>query len=225
MSVSSDSVIQQRTGADVGTSSLMTTWAEGWTVTRDRPSPDVTPYGRYINVGRPEQVGRHVVAEGAEALVPTLAASITASHIFIKAFGTPAVIGAMLPLNWAVEAAVWLMTTELNATRDKGLASADYIAAVSGERAISVELRDLAGELGATGRAAVVGRWCIFDQIVTVEAHRRRGLGSAVMRLIGREAELRGAEAGLLVATDDGRALYERLGWSLKGAVTSAVLR
>ena len=220
MSVSGRNVFPPH--ADAGP--LMTVWADGWAATRARPQPVETPYGRYIHVDRPDQIGRHVIAEGAEAFVAPLAAGLTIPGMDIKAFGTPAAIGAMLPAGWAVEPAVWLMNTTLETGGDREVTPAGYVAAIAGERAISVELRDRDGDVGATGRAAVVGHWCVFDQIVTAEAHRRRGLGSAVMRLLGREAASRGADRGLLVATDDGRALYERLGWSLNGAVTSATL-
>lgn len=119
---------------------------------------------------------------------------------------------------------MWLMTTALGSGSAKDFALPDYTASLFRERSISVDLRDQHGEVGATGRAAIIGRWCVFDQIVTAEGHRRRGLGSEVMRLLSREATLLGADMGLLVATDDGRALYRRLGWSQEGAVTSAVI-
>ena len=204
-------------------SSLMTAWADGWSATRARPSPTVTAFGRYVDVGSPQQHGRHVVAEHANALIPELASSVTVPWTFIKAFGSPNVIGPMIPTGWTIEPAMWLMTTALRCRTSKDAALPGYTATLSRERSISVDLRGQHGEVAASGRAAIIGRWCVFDQIVTAEGHRRRGLGSEVMRLLSREATLLGADTGLLVATDDGQALYRRLGWSLEGAITSAV--
>ncbi|MDO3701713.1 GNAT family N-acetyltransferase [Micromonospora sp. C28SCA-DRY-2] len=53
-------------------------------------------------------------------------------------------------------------------------------------------------------------------------AHRRRGLGSVVMAALHRHAARRGARTGILVATDEGRALYQRLGWVVHTEVSGA---
>ena len=44
----------------------------------------------------------------------------------------------------------------------------------------------------------------VFDHIWTHEAHRRRRLGSSVMRALENVAVERGAACGMLVATDAG---------------------
>lgn len=206
-------------------SSLMIAWADGWSATRACPSPTVTAFGRYIEVGSPQQRGRHVVSEYANAHIPELAASIAVPSTFIKAFGAPNSVGLMMPAGWVIEPAMWLMTTAMKRPTLKNSPLPSYTAALTIERSISVDLRDQNGEVGASGRAAVIGRWCVFDQIVTAEAHRRRGLGSEVIRLLSRQATILGADTGLLVATDDGKELYHRLGWLLEGEVTSAVKR
>src|SRR3546814_2967867 len=58
-------------------------------------------------------------------------------------------------------------------------------------------------------RVVVVDGFAIYDRIETRPEHRGRGLARAVMmklEAIGRE---KGAVRGVLVATPDGRALYE----------------
>jgi GNAT superfamily N-acetyltransferase len=64
----------------------------------------------------------------------------------------------------------------------------------------------------------------VFDQIVTDEAHRRLGLGTVVMLNLDAVAEQAGATDRLLVATEAGRALYERLGWTVLAPWSTAVL-
>jgi GNAT superfamily N-acetyltransferase len=90
--------------------------------------------------------------------------------------------------------------------------------------ALEVQLRTGQGELAARGKIAVCGSHAVIDQVVTEEAHRRRGLGSKIMQALCTLAARRGARYGVLVATDDGRALYTGLGWSLCTPVASAVL-
>jgi predicted GNAT family acetyltransferase len=64
----------------------------------------------------------------------------------------------------------------------------------------------------------------VFDQIITEEAHRRLGLGTVVMLNLDAVAEQAGATNRLLVATAAGRALYERLGWTVLAPWSTAVL-
>ncbi|WP_447727987.1 GNAT family N-acetyltransferase [Sphingomonas koreensis] len=77
------------------------------------------------------------------------------------------------------------------------------------------------GGLAASGTASEAADVFIYDQIITSPEHRRKGLGRAVM------ATLRGAKAGsaapeLLVATDEGRALYASLGWTVLSPFATA---
>lgn len=73
------------------------------------------------------------------------------------------------------------------------------------------------GVLGISGATAV------YDQIVTEPRYGRRGLGSAIMGALGGVAALRGISDCLLVATAEGRALYQRLGWELRSDIVSII--
>ena len=66
----------------------------------------------------------------------------------------------------------------------------------------------------ASGRAGLTAAGtAVPDKIQTSEAHRRRGLGGAVMDALVDECRRRGAAHGLLVASVDGAGLYAALGW------------
>ncbi|WP_127356693.1 GNAT family N-acetyltransferase [Actinacidiphila soli] len=60
----------------------------------------------------------------------------------------------------------------------------------------------------------------VFDQIETSPAHRRKGLGSLVMRALANAAYDAGATTGVLGATVEGRALQESLGWRTDAPLT-----
>ncbi|MGY5131575.1 GNAT family N-acetyltransferase [Streptomyces nigrescens] len=87
--------------------------------------------------------------------------------------------------------------------------------------------------LAASGRAALTtgapgsspapyAPSVVFDMIGTEPAHQRRGLGRAVMAALAGRAVEWGARQGVLVASPDGRALYEAMGWRLRSPVTAA---
>jgi GNAT superfamily N-acetyltransferase len=78
------------------------------------------------------------------------------------------------------------------------------------------------GELAASGQVAIDDSFACFDQIVTTEAHRRRGLGRRLMTALTNMSLDLGARQGVLVATQAGAALYNALGWSMVSPVTAA---
>jgi GNAT superfamily N-acetyltransferase len=69
------------------------------------------------------------------------------------------------------------------------------------------------GELAAHGSVSVVAEHAVYDRIVTEDGYRRRGLGSFVMRALTAGVLEDDVTSGLLMASADGRALYEFLGW------------
>ncbi|MHA7283377.1 GNAT family N-acetyltransferase [Arthrobacter sp. TMS2-4] len=69
------------------------------------------------------------------------------------------------------------------------------------------------GELAARGSVVTVGDYAVYDRIITEEAFRRRGLGSFVMRALTAGVLEDDVTTGLLMASADGRALYEFLDW------------
>jgi len=76
----------------------------------------------------------------------------------------------------------------------------------------------------AAGHVAVVVDAAIFDRISTDAAHRRRGLGRAVMGALDAASRTLGARRGLLAATADGYATYRTLGWHVQSPLVSAVI-
>nr|WP_262904636.1 GNAT family N-acetyltransferase [Hymenobacter lucidus] len=103
---------------------------------------------------------------------------------------------------------------------------AGYAVAHTTEHGAQVlHLLDVAtGQPAATGRVVLHQGCAVFDRIETMQAYRRRGLGTIVMGRLDALAEAAGASERLLVATEAGRALYQRLGWQVVAPYATAVL-
>ncbi|WP_457309420.1 GNAT family N-acetyltransferase [Sphingomonas sp. UYAg733] len=88
-----------------------------------------------------------------------------------------------------------------------------------------IEVRILAdsGDLAASGFAAEWDGVFVYDRIITDAAHRRLGLGRIVMAALSGERRSRHSRQ-ILVATDEGRALYMALGWTVQMPFSSAGL-
>ncbi|MCA6092987.1 GNAT family N-acetyltransferase [Streptomyces sp. SCA3-4] len=206
---------------------MIGTWATGWAVSRQAPSPVGKPWGFYIDVAdNPVEVGRHVLPEAEESLVRSAAASVTVPRTWMKMPAEPEEIEPWLPEGWVMawEDTGHLMAVDLVATDP--VAPEGYTAAVEAVGGVvRVRVLDAAGERAAQGQMAVLGEATVVDRVVTEEAHRRRGLGDFVMRALADRALEQGATLGVLGATDAGRALYETLGWKKHATLAECVYR
>jgi GNAT superfamily N-acetyltransferase len=79
------------------------------------------------------------------------------------------------------------------------------------------------GSIAASGYAAEYDGTFVFDRIATQPAHRRRGLGSAIMAALG-SMKRSDVTTSVLVATEDGRALYSALGWIVRSPYSTIAI-
>ncbi|MER6678929.1 GNAT family N-acetyltransferase [Streptomyces sp. NPDC000983] len=213
-------------------SGLVRRWVNGWTVARCLP--EAGPVGSAGDGLRSEcdQPGRavEVFALGADErpgslglLAGFVAAARQATWLTVPTLrpgAVEAVVGAAgLELLHRSE---WFMTTDL-AGHPQHVPAAPYEREVRVEGAVTVvSLRGPTGELAARGTVAVVGADAVVDRIETDAAHRRRGLGRAVMSALAEAAVARGARTGLLIASEEGQRLYSSLGWHREADVLIA---
>lgn len=62
---------------------LVRTWVAGWAVSRRTPQPVELPWGLYLDIGRPTQLGRHVLPEAEESAVRAAVEAVTVPHTWI----------------------------------------------------------------------------------------------------------------------------------------------
>ena len=208
--------------ADAG---LVEAWVNGWALSRSVGAPIRAVGGHRIRVGEPGHAERYVFPTLDAAALSDLAARITTPGIFLKAFCAPGALLAAVGARWAPHPPGDLMAIELTAVPPPAAPAAGYVRDLRAEGAVLVvEIRDADGGLAASGRAALTGGFAVFDKIVTDPAHQRRGLGRVVMGVLGERARALGAGQGVLVATPEGRALYEVLGWRFEGRMETVAI-
>ncbi len=193
---------------------LVRAWAEGWAISRGTPPPVEVPEGYRVDVGLPGHVTRYVLP----AHAPELAARLTAPGTWLK------ICAAQVPLDgrWQVQPPEYLMSIRL--TAKEAAHPSEYELNVTQSGSVIDVLISKQGEPAARAKAALSGEFAVIDQVITEPAHRRRGLGTIAMQALAQATIARGATTGVLVATEDGRALYSRLGWHLESVVTAARL-
>lgn len=202
---------------------LLERWLTGWSLARGLPLPQPFGGGLVVEVGWPAQIRRYVFAEAGQAL-QACAAHIQTPGIYLKAAVEPAQLRQALPPIWQIEAPRSFMCCPAP-MRPPGSLPVGYEAQITQEHAATViRLIDAAGQTAAIGRVVLHQGTAVFDRIETQGSHRRKGLGTHIMGALDALAVQADASERLLVATEAGRALYQRLGWQVVAPYSTAVL-
>ena len=206
---------------------IFAAWSRGWAITREVPPPVPHADGLRIEVGLPRQARRYVFPRASQAL-HELGETIAQPWVFLKACATGDELRALLPARWEMQDDHFMMTSGDMSFDGSGAVAPGYTLQVEDDAArtrqahVHVHAED--GSLAASGHLALDERFAIYDRIVTEPAHQRRGLGRAVMHALQALARAHGRHANVLVATTEGRALYESLGWRLHAPWATAVI-
>ncbi|WP_268958567.1 GNAT family N-acetyltransferase [Nonomuraea aridisoli] len=199
-------------------------WVDGWVVSRNTPKPVREPWGLRVDVGLPGHVARHIVPGPTPELLRLLTRAVTAPGTWLKLCGPAEAVAPHLPPAWAVKEQEYMMVMD-SLSRALPRTPAGYVPAVTTRAGVTVaRLLTTDGEVAARGQIALAGTTAVVDQVETAAGHRRRGLGTVIMKMLASAAVSRGARSGVLVATEQGQALYATLGWSLHTPVTPALM-
>jgi GNAT superfamily N-acetyltransferase len=145
--------------------------------------------------------------------------------IFLKVCAAPEVMQMFLPPRWIIQPLGFMMiSTAEDREQDVSLSNAYTLDLTEAPTVTVAKVLRANREIASIGRVVFVDEFAIYDRIETHNDHRRRGLASAVMSSLQSVALARGNTRGVLVATADGRALYETLGWRLHSLYTTAVI-
>jgi GNAT superfamily N-acetyltransferase len=214
-------------GADgPGLAGLVRAWVEGWVVSRGAAPPVEGAWGLTVDVGLVPQVRRYVLPEADEALVREVVANVSAPGTWIKCFLAPEAVEPWLGPGWALAAPGFLMATRLDAVPEPRCPRGYRLRTWTRGGLTRVLVTTDEHAFAARGQIAVPapGATAVVDQIETAPDHRRRGLGRLVVHTLCATATAAGSHSAVLGATTDGRALYESLGWTVRGPLTSAFL-
>ncbi|MFZ6766387.1 GNAT family N-acetyltransferase [Undibacterium sp. Di26W] len=204
---------------------LLSAWVHGWTISRGTEAAfALAGHGYKIHVGLPGHLERYVLQGHALSAIQLLAHELSAPDTWIKVCAPVSEIGALLPPRWTLKPAEYLMCKAITAHIDVDIPPSYTIQLGGDEQAVSIKALGRDGQIAATGRMALTARHAVFDQIVTEPSHRRKGLGKLLMQILNNHAFARQADTGVLVATEEGMALYTALGWALCSPMTAAVI-
>ncbi|MCT4318091.1 GNAT family N-acetyltransferase [Elizabethkingia anophelis] len=201
---------------------LIEKWLNGWSVSRGVSLSVRYKSGFKVDVGWEEQKCRFVFPVLNEDLIH-LAESIEEPWVFLKVCAACSELTEILPDRWTV----YLMMSENNSDKIKDRTLADTYTMeteVSDDGVHLIKIKDQNNELASSGRVVCLDDWAIYDRIETSQYHQRKGLGSYLFGELQKIADKKGIENNILVATEEGRLLYESLGWKVVSLYTSVVI-
>jgi len=194
-------------------------WLSARSIARGLPLP-VPEYGGFrVDTNSDAEVARWVFPRMGPG-IEELACSINTPRYLLKLCGAAEVLRTVLPMGWKLHAPGYFMRATCEPTV-RPLADGYAIRTKRIGTVLEAQIFSEAGVLAASGYAVETQDAFIYDRIVTEPAHRRKGLGHALMLMLhaGRQ---RPNVPELLVATEDGQALYSALGWNTVSAYSTA---
>ena len=189
---------------------MLKAWLSARSVARGLPPP-VPDYGGFrVDTMSDEEIARWVFPTIGAGL-HTLAHTITEPRHLLKLCGGADELQAALPPTWGLHAQSYFMRA-IGKPPARRLPDGYVIEVKHAGAVLEARIMSETGDLAASGYAAEAGGVFVYDRIVTQPEHRRRGLGHVLMRTL-HDVRQHPGNPELLVATEDGRALYETLGW------------
>ena len=205
---------------------LIEKWLNGWSVSRGVSLPVKYKSGFKIEVGWEEQKSRYVFPFLNKDLID-LAESIEEPWVFLKVCAPSNELTEILPDRWTIQPQGYLMMSENNPEKFENRILADGYSMeteISDDGVYLIKIKDKNNGLASSGRVVCTDGWAIYDRIETSQSHQRKGLGSYLFAELQKIAERKGIENNILVATEQGRLLYESLGWKVVSLYTSVVI-
>ncbi|MBK1896918.1 GNAT family N-acetyltransferase [Chryseobacterium paridis] len=200
-------------------------WLKGWSLSRELPLPVPYKSGFTVDVNAPTQKKRYLFCEPNEDFIQ-LSESINEPLVFLKVSSAFETFKDKIPSRWEVQGDQYMMSCfhtmhflDRELPEDYQLEYEQY----NSTYVVNIVTKEM-GEQAAIGRVAIVDDLAVYDQIITDPNHRRKGLGSFVMKELEKIALSKGAYNNFLVATPEGKSLYESLGWEVYCAYTSIVI-
>jgi hypothetical protein len=200
---------------------LTDAWAHGWSLSRGTSPPSAITGGLKIDIDPAGNIARYVLMPYDWQRAAVLGRELTAPGTEIKIVGATDCLREALKSDWTMYDEHHLMTVPF--TRGAAETPLSCTAQIVNDGDVLLGMVcDSNGDIVSRARLAASGRYGVIDRVRTRAADQRRGMGRAVMTMLGNRALDEGLTTGLLSATADGRRLYSALGWEIRGELAGA---
>ncbi|WP_312302882.1 GNAT family N-acetyltransferase [Chryseobacterium sp.] len=203
---------------------IVENWLKGWSLSRELPFPTRYKSGFKVIVGYENQKERYVFPELNEDFFQ-LADSIAEPWVYLKVCASPNQFIEKIPERWKLQSQGYMMTC-FQPMNFPEVTLADGYQVEYGQHNSTFMVKIIAenGEQASIGYVALSDDLAVYDRIVTEKNHQRKGLASFLLKELEKIALSKGYTNNFLVATEEGKLLYENLGWKVYSLHTSVVI-
>lgn len=201
---------------------LVFAWQAAHSLARNSPPPVHDRGGFRVDTHSEKEVKRWVFPKLCDGL-REVARDISIPRHYLKLCGTNEELRGALPARWEIQPENYFMEAAATVRETGSLPDGYRMELHQAGPVTRVHIVAPNGDLAASGTAAETADAFVYDRIETAADHRRKGLGIAVMSALG-SARKSSTGPQLLVATDDGRGLYARLGWMVVAPFAAATI-
>ncbi|WP_288437954.1 GNAT family N-acetyltransferase [uncultured Chryseobacterium sp.] len=209
---------------DKVSSEIVEKWLKGWCLSREVPFPVSCKSGFHVTVGDEKQKERFVFPELNDDFFK-LANSIIEPWIYLKVSVSPDEFIHKIPERWKLQPQGYMMTCfhpmsfgEISLAEGYHLEFSEY------NTTFVVRILAENGDQASIGRVSLIDDIAVYDRIITEKNHQRKGLATFLLKELEKISLSKGVTNNLLVATEEGKLLYETLGWKLYCLHTSVVI-
>jgi hypothetical protein len=201
---------------------LVFAWQAAHSLARNSPPPVHDRGGFRVDTHSEKEVKRWVFPKLCDGL-RNIARDIALPRHYLKLCGSNEALQGAIPARWEIQPENYFMKAIATARETSALPDGYRMEVHQAGPVTRVHILALDGDLAANGSAAETADAFVYDRIETAANHRRKGLGIAVMSALG-AARKSPISPQLLVATEDGRSLYARLGWTVIAPFATATI-
>jgi len=205
-------------------SDILEKWLSAWALSRKLPLPKKFKSGYKVDVGEEQQKARYVFAALNNDFIE-LSETISETWVFLKVCAHPEEIKNKISDRWVIQPQGYMMScvSPMNIP-SKSLPKGYHLEFDSYHATTVVKVIYKDGELASIGHLVMVDGLAVYDRISTAENHQRKGLATFVMAALEKIAISKNAYLNMLVATAQGKLLYQTLGWKVFSPYTSIVI-
>lgn len=205
-------------------SDIVEKWLKGWSLSRGLLLPVKHKSGFKVDVDYERQKTRYVFSQLNDDFIH-LSESIHKPWVFLKVCESSDKIKNLIPKKWVIQPQGYMMTCFHPMNTQNVSLNNDYMLEFSEYNStFVVNIVTKAGEIASTGRVVLVDDLAIYDRISTENNHKRKGLATFLMKELEKIALSKGISNNFLVATEEGKSLYQSLGWEIYSLYSSIVI-
>ncbi|MEE1944311.1 hypothetical protein VRU48_04280 [Pedobacter sp. KR3-3] len=203
---------------------ILEQWLKAWCLSRKLPLPVPFKSGFKVDVGYEKQKVRYVFPQLYEDFFE-LANHIDEAWIFLKVCAQPTALKGKIPEKWVIQPQGYMMSCFEpmkipNIELPEGFKLEFTISGVVS----TLKIIAPNGDLATSGHLVLTDDLAVYDRIQTEIGYRRRGLAILLMKELEKIALSKSIFKNFLVATEEGKSLYQFLGWELHSFYTSIVI-